>query len=214
MRKLDRTSVPEPECLSCYEYGIDNWNHLTPEHKEEIRQRLEVMQGRRCAYCEGCLNTFGQHIEHFRRKHVYPHLTFAWKNLFWSCNCHDRCGHHKDHGAGQYNPDDLIDPTIDDPEDYLRFFTDGTIGLTPGLSERQQHRAHETIRVFNLCGAGGPLRDIRMTQCLGYKRMGEEIAELATNADEQLWQAFLDEELESIRGLPFETAIKHTLKPW
>ncbi len=214
MRRLDRAAVTAPSCLDEYQCGTHNWGSVTSEHKAEIRLQLEAMQGRRCAYCEGCLDTFGQHIEHFRRKHVYPHLTFLWRNLFWSCDCLTRCGHYKDHGAGEYDPNDIIDPTSDDPEDYFHFYTDGTIRLRPELTSQQEHRARETLRVFNLCPDTGSLRDIRMTYCLGYKNMGEELAELAADSDEDMVRSFIDEELEKIRGLPFETAIRHTLIPW
>lgn len=214
MRKLDRASATEPACLKRYQHGRDNWSTLDRDHKEEIRQQLEIMQGRRCAYCECCLNVFGQHIEHFRRKRVYPQLTFEWRNLFWSCDCSDRCGHYKDHGAGGYNPDDLIDPTSDDPDRYFRFYSNGTIAIREGLSEHEQHRAVETLRVFNLCPQAGPLRDIRMTHCMGYEQLGAELADLADAGDSTMLQAFLDEELNRIKGLPFETAVKHTLLPW
>jgi len=111
----------------------------------------------------------------------------------------------------------LIDPTVDEPEDYFRFFTDGTIRVRlPDLNDAQKHRANETLRVFNLCHESGPLRDIRMTYCAGYATMGQEIAELArvSDSDDEILMSFLEEELERIRGLPFETAIKHTLLSW
>jgi uncharacterized protein (TIGR02646 family) len=215
MHLLDRESIPAPPCLDLYKHGRDNWASLndTPQHKEEIREHLERLQGFRCAYCEGPLDLLGQHIEHFRRKHDHPRLTFVWTNLFWSCNQDGHCGCFKDRESGPYEPDDLIDPGVDDPEFFLRFSSDGRIRLVPGLSAYDQHRARETLRVFNLDHDRGPLRRMRESHCAGYKTMGEEIAELAADNSPDEWRPFLESEVQQIRHLPFATAIKHTLTP-
>lgn len=211
MHKLDRTAVPAPPCLSSYAHGSQNWGDLTPEHKNEVRTHLEQLQGRRCAYCEASLDICGQHIDHFRPKHRFQSLMFAWNNLFWSCDSGDRCGHFKEHGAGPYRPEELIDPSIDDPERFFRFFSDGSIRLKPGLTDAERHRANETLRVFNLDADHGPLRRMRRTHCAGYITVGEEIAEMAQYAAPEEWSLILDLELASTRHLPFATAIKHTL---
>jgi len=101
MRRLDRAAVPSPPCLANYLPGRDKWDDVNNEDRIQIRVRLEQMQGRRCAYCEGALDALGQHIEHFRRKHHFQALTFEWSNLYWSCDQKDSCGHYKDHGAGR-----------------------------------------------------------------------------------------------------------------
>lgn len=213
MHQLDRTAVPSPACLASYNHGTQNWGQVTPDHKDEVRTHLEQLQGRRCAYCEASLDTFGQHIEHFRRKSLFPTLTFAWTNLLWSCDCSDHCGHFKDHGAGSYDPDDLIDPTIHDPERFFWFFSDGSIRLRTGLNDSERNRANETLRVFNLDSEHGPLRHMRRAHCTGYIRAGEEIAEVAQVSPPEEWLPFLEEELANTRHLPFATAIKHTLSP-
>lgn len=211
MHLLDRQTVPAPPCLAAYQPGTHNWGCVTPEHKEILRTHLEQLQGRRCAYCEGSLELLGQHIEHFRRKHDFPQLTFAWNNLFWSCDQNGHCGCFKDRESGPYNPNDLIDPSVHDPELFLRFSSDGRIRLVPGLSAADQHRASETLRIFNLDHERGPLRRLRESHCAGYVQVGAELAELAANSTPDDWLPFLDEELQSTRHLPFATAIKHTL---
>ncbi len=215
MHLLDRASVAAPPCLGHYRHGANNWDDVIPEHKEEIRRHLEMMQGRRCAYCEGPLETLGQHIEHFRRKCAahFPQLTFDWANLFWSCDQDGHCGCFKDRKSGPYDPSDLIDPSKDDPDDFFRFSSDGRIRLLPDLTDAALKRAHETLRVFNLDHDYGPLRRMRESHCAGYVAIGADIAELvaATSPDE--WQPFLDDELRQTRDLPFATAIRHTLTP-
>lgn len=215
MHRLERASVSAPPCLALYRHGANNWDDVTLEHKQEIRQHLQRMQGRRCAYCEGSIDLLGQHIEHFRRKNAahFPQLTFEWTNLFWSCNQDGHCGCFKDRRSGPYDPNDLIDPSLHDPEVYLRFSSDGRIRLLRNLTIAEQHRARETLRVFNLDHEHGPLRRMRESHCAGYVALGAEIAELAAHTSPDEWQAFFDDEIEHTRELPFATAIKHTLTP-
>lgn len=209
MRKLDRATCPAPTCLGSYHHGAHSWQDVTSDHKAEIRTHLETMQSRRCAYCEGDIETLGQHIEHFRRKSLHSALTFEWENLFWSCDQTDSCGHFKDGGAGSYNADDLINPCCDDPDTFLIFQADGTISIRHGLSPADQHRASETLRVFSLDAGWGRLRAMRKAAVTGYV----EDANMAFNEG---WspddiREYFSEELEYARNLPFYTAIRHVL---
>jgi uncharacterized protein (TIGR02646 family) len=167
------------------------------------------MQGRRCAYCEGDIDSLGQHIEHFRRKSLHPALTFDWNNLFWSCDQTDSCGHFKDHGAGPYNVADLINPCADDPDAFFVFQADGTISVRHGLSASDQRRASETLRVFSLDPEWGRLRVMRKIAVSGYV----DDANFAFNDG---WppddiRAYFAQELEIACDLPFYTAIRHVL---
>lgn len=209
MRKLDRTICPAPTCLGSYTYGIHAWDNVSPTHKVQIRTQLEAMQGRRCAYCEGSIDSLGQHIEHFRRKKNHPALTFDWNNLFWSCDQTDSCGHFKDHGAGPYNVADLVNPCSDDPDAFFIFQADGTISVRNGLSAVDQRRATETLRVFSLDANWGRLRAMRRAAVSGY-------VEDANAAFNEGWppddiRALFQAELEIARNLPFYTAIRHVL---
>jgi uncharacterized protein (TIGR02646 family) len=165
------------------------------------------MQGRRCAYCEGPLDTLGWHIEHFRRRHSFPNLTFAWPNLYCSCNQTDSCGHYKENGAGPYVVDDLIEPCIEDPDKYFRFRSDGTISIRVGLTANEQHKAKETLRVLNLNPKRGRLRNMRKRAVSGYVFMTDPGA--GFSAEE--WREFFREELQHALVEPFYTAIRHVL---
>lgn len=209
MRKLDRIACPAPPCLSDYHHGTHSWKDIGPDHKAEIRAHLETMQGRRCAYCEGDTDSLGQHIEHFRRKSRHPALTFDWNNLFWSCDQQDSCGHFKDHGAGPYNVADLVNPCCDDPDTFFVFQADGTISIRHGLSEADQRRALETLRVFSLDAKWGRLRAMRKAAVSGY-------VEDANTAFNEGWppddiRTFFQTELDIAQHLPFYTAIRHVL---
>lgn len=207
MKRLHRANVPAPVCLACYQHGIHSWGHVTPVHKQDIRNSLRNLQGEVCAYCEGPLDQLGQHIEHFRRKSLHPTLTFSWGNLYWSCDKQDSCGRYKDHGAGAYSPADLVDPCVDDPDLFFRFRSNGSIGIRVGLSSQDTHRAEETLRVFCLDPEYGRLRRMRQAAVAGYVGLvdgghGFTAADLAE---------LFESELLAIQGKPFSTAIRHVL---
>ena len=177
--------------------------------KKKIRSRLRKMQGPRCAYCEGAVYC-DAHIEHFRRKnpHHFPELTFAWSNLFWSCESNEHCGHYKDRpSAPPYNPADLIKPDEEDPDVYFYFHSSGEVRPRSGLDPRQLHRANETIRVFNLnCG---PLKAARRQALKQYERRDPDILEALMAFDEETRQAFIIEEIQATSRDPHCTVIRH-----
>jgi uncharacterized protein (TIGR02646 family) len=208
MRKLNRATATVPACLASYAHGRNNWDEVSQTHRQAIHASLEQMQGRRCAYCEGPLDSLGQHIEHFRRKSRFVHLTFAWANLFGSCNQNDSCGHFKDNGAGPYNPNDIIDPCVDDPSLFLRFRSDGTVDVRPGLSRRDEFRARETLRVLNLHGEFGRLRNMRKATASTYLELVSELAGL--NASER--RDYAQMEIDATASEPFSTVVRHMLE--
>lgn len=209
MRKLDRSICPAPACLGGYTHGVHTWDSISSAHKAEIRTNLEAIQGRRCAYCEGNIDILGQHIEHFRRKKLHPAMMFDWSNLFWSCDQRDSCGHYKDHGAGPYNVDDLINPCCDDPDAFFIFQADGTISIRRGLSEADKRRAGETLRVFSLNPEWGRLRAMRQEAVSGYINDADEAVGADLSIDD-IHEYFADV-LEYAKELPFYTAIRHVL---
>lgn len=207
MHKLQRPAIPT--CLKRYTYDKHNWEEVSAEDKTEIRQSLYTMQQHRCAYCEKALpENKPCHIEHFRQRSRYPQGTFQWSNLYLSCNTQNTCGKHKD--KQQYTPTDLIDPCADDPDDYLRFYSDGSIRPRKKLPQQEQKRAEETIRVFNLNEQA--LQAIRKSELQGWIQIAEELQEWL-KLDETAYQAERDQYLQNICGQPFETAIRHLLLP-
>lgn len=208
MHKLQRGR--SPSCLANYQHGHNTWSDVTPERKSAIWTELEAMQGQRCAYCEADISNGYKHIEHFRQRSQYPSGTFEWNNLFGSCNREDTCGKHKDR-CGPYNPVDLIKPDVDDPECFFIFVSDGTIAVRDTLNAQDQHRAAETLRIFNLDARNGPLRRMRQQAAAGYLKTGEELWELAAEYSQEEWQPLLDSELLATSNLPFATTIKHVL---
>jgi uncharacterized protein (TIGR02646 family) len=209
MRRLDRTIATIPACLAGFAHGRDSWSDIDGVDRAEIRASLEQMQGRRCAYCEGDVDTLGQHIEHFKRKSLCPALTFDWSNLYWSCDQQDSCGRFKDHWAGPYNVADVVDPCADEPDAFFRFRADGTISIRIGLTENQLHKASETLRVLGLNGRWGRLRNMRKRAVAGYLASVDD-AITAGFRPEDLKEYF-EEALRIAATLPFSTVVRHVL---
>jgi len=209
MHKLDRERVPAPPCLAKYRPGTHRWEDLDPLDKVEIHRHLVAFQGQRCAYCEASLLDFGRHIEHFRRRHLFPRFTFAWENLFWSCDHPDCCGRHKDSKFSAYDPDDLIDPTKDDPDHFFRFGSDGSIATRVGLSAADLRRAKVTLAVFNLDPGSCRLRTLRKLRAQNYLVLDPSFVEaLETfSADER--EEFIRDELKAVAHEPFWTVVRH-----
>lgn len=206
MHKLERPEAPG--CLTRYQQGSQEWNRISPEEKHEIWKQLEVMQGQRCAYCEAHIYPGRRHIEHFRQRSKHPQGTFQWDNLFGSCERADSCGKHKD--KMRYSDGHILKPDVDEPDDYLRFLSDGCIVPRGKLPTDRHHRAEETLRVFSLDHEHGALRQMRRSALQGYLGVTEALQECA-ELDEELFAEYLKDELQEISGLPFETAIRHLL---
>ena len=153
MHKLVRPAE-EPNALAeARASRCEDWNAFSlrrPGAKEEVQLALLVMQNEKCAYCECKLDMHEGHIEHFRRKKWFPELTFSWCNLYYSCCRNGTCGRHKDRVLDKSMVDELIDPCVDNPEDYLQFTFDGNVAVRSGLSEEGVSRAKLTIDSFNL----------------------------------------------------------------
>lgn len=205
MRRLFRG--PAPHCLSNFKHGTHNWDDVDSTQKAQIWQCLDVMQGLRCAYCEAGIDHRDRHIEHFVQKGRDQTKTFAWSNLFGSCNRDDSCGRFKDGNGRPYRDQDLIKPDAEDPEAYLVFEPHGAVRPRKGLAQADAVKASETIRIFNLDGV---LKAIRRVEVIGYLQTAEEIAEFFA-IDPVLGQQCLDQELQATAHLPFATAIKHVL---
>lgn len=217
MRKLNRSNI-KPVGLSNYDHNTQRWTGRRPNKvcRTNIWSKLAEMQNGFCVYCEAIATQGNGHIEHFFHKGKkpdgstpYKHLTFEWTNLFGSCgsNTSDTCGHYKDregmHGPGQYDPNDIIKPDIDDPMDFFNFLDTGVIEVKPGISDADHKRATETLRVLNLSF----LNAARKTQIDIFKKELEELEELSVDLDEET----LEREMDSIKAKvylqEFQTAV-------
>jgi uncharacterized protein (TIGR02646 family) len=206
MHKLHRGEVPS--CLKRHHRISGNdWQQVSPEDRTEIWQALQDMQLGRCAYCESKITAPEQHIEHFCPRSRFAQETFAWPNLFGSCNAQEHCGKYKDNKqhVQSYKPADLIKPDEENPEKLLLFVIDGTVAIRCDLPPEDQHRASETIRVFNLNAAS--LKNQRRQAVQGYLNFAEDQFALSDTE----WREYIDDELQRAAREAFITAIRHIL---
>lgn len=149
MHKFIRSSAPVN--FKQVEQKYKRWNRDFIESEEHaiIGSALYEQQEYYCAYCEMKIKEVlhGGHIEHLERRNDNPRRTFDWNNMFFSCNNHDSCGKFKDNEKLSYNINDIVDPSREDPAD---FFVFDALGNILPLNHSVEHRATETIRVFNL----------------------------------------------------------------
>ncbi len=185
---------------------------LRANAKDRFADNSKNFRGGQCAYCEGSLESLGSHIEHFRCRARTPQKTFDWDNLFLSCNRDDSCGRHKDHHARSYDPSELIDPSHDDPDEFLRFRSDGNIDPVATLDARGRGRAEETLRVFNLNLKHGRSLCAERRRVLDvYKGREPDILEALENFSPMERAQFIQEEIEHTAKEPFGTVIRHFL---
>jgi uncharacterized protein (TIGR02646 family) len=211
MRKLDRSSVPFPSCLV---EPPNKYSKLSGGEKTEIRSTLLLLQGQKCAYCERRTGNDidDGHIEHFRSQSDHSSLDCSWDNLFWSCNDEKTCGKHKDKCVRfggpkrKFDPSHIINPSIDDPELFMLFVSDGTIRAITELSEDDQYRVTETLRVFQL--EAPSLRKAREDAVKPYIKFIDTLVK----ANPELVSIYIQSELSDLPNKPFSAAINAFLR--
>ncbi len=208
MRRIDRTAVSPPACLSAFHHSTHGWHDVLP-CKPAIRKALAEIQESHCAYCEGPLRA-ESHFEHFRRKNPdhFPELTFEWTNLFLCCSAREHCAWFKDRPkATAYDPADLVKPDEENPDDSLYYHHNGEVRPRTGAS--RPHRASCTIAVLNLNHV-----QLKAARAQAVRRYwgpnGRDLEELMTWSAEDR-RAYLCGEDETLRTTPFATTIRHFL---
>lgn len=211
MHKLYRNRYPLT--LNSHNYRTTKWSQyiMVKINKDDVWDSLFDMQGLRCAYCECEMQSYYKgHVEHFIRRDHDARLTFNWNNLFGSCRRKDGCGFYKDNQ--KYNVNELLKPDVDEPDNFFIFLRDGSISLKSGLSDSDVKRANETLRVFNLDALHGPLRQQRATAIKNQSPLINEIdSYLLNNESDELVEEIIKLYLDEVKGLPFETALRHVV---
>lgn len=209
MHYLDRSKANVPSCLQRFRHPANTWADVTHQDRAEIWVELRKIQGELCAYCEGSLSG-GRHIDHFRPRSASPKQTFNWSNLYGSCELSDSCGRYKD--TRTFNPDELIEPGRDNPDEYLVFAVDGSIAprrRQGARDERRERKFHRTLTVLNLDAVYGPLRWARQEVAEGYLVLIDEAMRELSPEDIQRWAR---QEIARTATEPHPTVIRHLLE--
>jgi len=115
----------------------------------EVLDKLQAMFHGKCAMCE---RPGAQQVEHFCPKSIYPERTYLWSNLLLICG---NCNHNKidldpfDPAAAD-GGSALLDPTVDTPEEHIRY--DSVTGLSVFVNRQEgvRHRGEETVNAYHL----------------------------------------------------------------
>lgn len=199
--------------MALYSYKTTTWDQFKGDCKADVRNALEAMNtdlgGPLCSYCESEITANKSwHIEHLHRKRDSPDRTFDWSNLFLCCESKHHCGHFKDRVSGPaYIPADLIHPDLDDPDEYLQFYSSGEVKSRDDLSVSQRKKADVTIMVLNLNSLS--LKGRRSATASRAKAVVLKELEFLESLSEAERREYLSEEIQSFRGSAYPTVARH-----
>ena len=106
-----------------------------------------------CAYCEKEIDAERENsnIDHYKTRKLFPAETLNYDNLFVSCNSKGSCSHIKDnYGLKKSDYQKIVNPVIENPDDYFEYGLTGDILIKDGLSQPNKQKAEFTIKVFAL----------------------------------------------------------------
>lgn len=118
--------------------------------------RLQILteeQYQLCGYTEIYINDVEAcHIDHYKKRSIFPMLTFNWNNLIVAKNGSDFGANYKDNKsdiiATDYN--NIFNPVIDNVENYFYYNDWGEIEPKSGISDLEKKKVNKTIEVFHL----------------------------------------------------------------
>ncbi len=124
----------------------ESWGELSIEIGFDVRTyMLMEEQNFQCAYTEIRLEPEKSHIDHFKKKSLFPNLAFEWENLLTSCNYDYYGARFKDRQIKREQYQNLINPVAEDPQQYFTYSFTGEI-----LIDENNEKAKITRDLFNL----------------------------------------------------------------
>jgi uncharacterized protein (TIGR02646 family) len=201
MRKIERVAIDDRIALELQRYQAEvdaqPRDIFSPNNHWDNRRRSNTVLGVEAALkqmagprelCMYCVNNESKDIEHFWPKSDYRERMYVWENLLLCCSI---CGGKK----GRQFPLDngqplLIDPTKENPWDYLDFEprTGNIMARIDPDSEDEMPKGRETVRIFEL--------NMRQALANSYKKT---FARLRTLVEELLQSDFPDRVVERLR---------------
>lgn len=131
-------------------WSDQNIANIRPRLRQDI---LLQEQNLLCAYCEKEIddNPQDSNIDHFRTRNLFPRETLNYDNLLVSCNSRVSCSYTKDnYGLRQSDYMNIVDPVVENPDDYFEYGFAGDILVKDGLSSSDKAKAEFTIKAFAL----------------------------------------------------------------
>lgn len=106
------------------------------------------------AYTEEPLLKDHTHIDHFRKRSLFPNLVFDWENLFVDGVSENYGAKFKDKKIKKEDYALLISPAEKNVERFFSYMENGEIVVAKGLFPQDEKRAAFTIKMFNLTDPG------------------------------------------------------------
>jgi len=145
---MKQINKKEPEFYKLFlsENSPELWEKLSLKIGYNVRNyMLMEEQNFQCAYTELRIEPEESHIDHFRKRSLFPELTFKWDNLLTSCNYEYYGAKYKDKHIKKRHYSNLINPVTNNPELYFMYSFTGEILITD-----KNEDAKLTIDLFNL----------------------------------------------------------------
>ncbi len=164
MRRIRKSA--EPSTFTAWCKGIKRprpiplWSTFPDPPRADVRRLLLNDQVHLCCYCCSSISNGSFHIEHFRPRKLFPHLTYNWPNFLASCEgwqqneqseytveTQRHCGASKDNW---FQDGVTVDPQAADADSLFIYRLDGQVFARKTLAEQLKNSVELTIRRLNL----------------------------------------------------------------
>ena len=194
MRKINKFTPLPNFNGSNYNRNCTTWKDFHKLYKniyEDSRWQILIdEQKQQCGYTELYIdNLEDSHIDHYKKRSLFPSLTFDWDNFIVATKDNNFGANYKDNNysiqANEYV--DIYNPVHDGVEDYFTYTEWGEIEEIPGKVKKTvdvfnlnddylQKRREKIIKLIDGYKRGGlPLVDIKLTlQEYGFKSIVEQ----------------------------------------
>ena len=133
-----------------YKLGKDEENFKTKLREHILLKEQNML----CAYCNQEIEADenNSNTDHFKKRANCPKETLEYKNLLVSCKSEFHCEKIKDNFKFTHCSefDKIVNPAIENPNDFFDYSIDGDILVKDGLSKQDEEKAKFTIEVFEL----------------------------------------------------------------
>ena len=157
MRKINKGNPIPGFNGNNFNNSCNNWSDFHRDHQDIFEEsRFAILadeQNYFCGYTEIYIKELiGCHIDHYKKRSMFPELTFDWNNLIVAKNGGDFGANYKDNKSGiQVNDyDNIFNPVIDNVENYFDYTFWGEITPKPEISGSEKEKVNKTIEIFNL----------------------------------------------------------------
>lgn len=134
-----------------------NWDMFHRDAQEcYLHCRLQILleeQNCLCGYTEISVNEVTDaHLDHYRKKSIFPALTFTWTNLIAATLDSDFGANYKDsvYKIKQDEYPNIFNPVEENVHEFFYYNQRGEIEPKPTISDDLKTKASKTIEVFNL----------------------------------------------------------------